>query len=610
METVTFYSYKGGVGRSLALANIALYLSRFGFNVCLMDLDLEAPGLHYKFHVKTSDIKKGLLDLIYSYAHDEGTSFSMEELSIKIPNAPGAGGEIRLLPAGNILSPRYWDKLSLLDWRDLLYRSEGIPFFLNLKEEIRSALKPDFLLIDSRTGVTESSGLCTALLPDKVVCILVNNQENREGARQVLKAIRSAERPPGQKQIDLVLALARIPFSSDEEGKVIENDIVADIRDFLNESSEDLMSQLDIQDICVLYSDRALELLEGLRLDKKELDMEMPLLRGYLKLFSAIVPDEIISTKLDDILSEIISDRNMLKTPNLAQRNLEAFAGLYKYPKSFERLIEFYLLRNVERDKTLKVFHDLWKTFGFASPEILRGYVRLFMKGSLGEPEKEITKTITVPSKLYFNLELVEGARRIGIANDSDVAIRLAEAYERYGRAEDSEALYQYLIDEAEDEKGKKEIISKLLNKFVDRSSYEKAAALIDEYTDIIDNDMPLRITKIKFKLQMGEKETVTEMFDDNGATESYFFSSEPVLCYRMLQILELEERADNLLKTALNNAVLNSNKGLEELSGIGSVFYALGKRDDFVEEVRARFPQPGLGITQMLGNLERRRKE
>ncbi|MCJ7630864.1 AAA family ATPase, partial [Candidatus Bathyarchaeota archaeon] len=49
METITFYSYKGGVGRTLALANVAMYLTRFGQKVCIMDFDLEAPGLHYKF---------------------------------------------------------------------------------------------------------------------------------------------------------------------------------------------------------------------------------------------------------------------------------------------------------------------------------------------------------------------------------------------------------------------------------------------------------------------------------------------------------------------------------------------------------------------------------
>src|SRR5882724_3937262 len=46
---ITFYSYKGGVGRTFALANIAVLLARRGKRVLLMDWDLEAPGLHRYF---------------------------------------------------------------------------------------------------------------------------------------------------------------------------------------------------------------------------------------------------------------------------------------------------------------------------------------------------------------------------------------------------------------------------------------------------------------------------------------------------------------------------------------------------------------------------------
>ena len=51
MRTITFYSYKGGVGRSLLVANAARYLSTLGKKVFALDLDLEAPGLHYKFEL-------------------------------------------------------------------------------------------------------------------------------------------------------------------------------------------------------------------------------------------------------------------------------------------------------------------------------------------------------------------------------------------------------------------------------------------------------------------------------------------------------------------------------------------------------------------------------
>ena len=44
-QIITFYSYKGGVGRTLALANMATQMVRWGRRVLLVDFDLEAPGL-------------------------------------------------------------------------------------------------------------------------------------------------------------------------------------------------------------------------------------------------------------------------------------------------------------------------------------------------------------------------------------------------------------------------------------------------------------------------------------------------------------------------------------------------------------------------------------
>ena len=46
MNVVTFYSYKGGVGRTNALANVGYKLALEGQRVLLVDFDLEAPSLN------------------------------------------------------------------------------------------------------------------------------------------------------------------------------------------------------------------------------------------------------------------------------------------------------------------------------------------------------------------------------------------------------------------------------------------------------------------------------------------------------------------------------------------------------------------------------------
>ncbi len=67
-DIVTFYSYKGGVGRTMALANVAALLARWGYKVLAVDWDLEAPGLEQFFagHLNRDELhrREGVIDLL------------------------------------------------------------------------------------------------------------------------------------------------------------------------------------------------------------------------------------------------------------------------------------------------------------------------------------------------------------------------------------------------------------------------------------------------------------------------------------------------------------------------------------------------------------------
>jgi AAA domain len=68
---VTFYSYKGGTGRTMLLSNVAWILASAGKRVLAIDWDLEAPGLHQYFHPFLIDPRleatSGLIDMILDY---------------------------------------------------------------------------------------------------------------------------------------------------------------------------------------------------------------------------------------------------------------------------------------------------------------------------------------------------------------------------------------------------------------------------------------------------------------------------------------------------------------------------------------------------------------
>jgi MinD-like ATPase involved in chromosome partitioning or flagellar assembly len=73
---ITFYSYKDGVGRTLALANVAAALAGWGYRVLCVDWDMEAPGLSYYFRSWTDASSFGLVELIEEITACEPPTYS------------------------------------------------------------------------------------------------------------------------------------------------------------------------------------------------------------------------------------------------------------------------------------------------------------------------------------------------------------------------------------------------------------------------------------------------------------------------------------------------------------------------------------------------------
>ncbi len=180
-SVVTFYSYKGGVGRTLALANIGALLSRWGYKVLCVDWDLEAPGLHLYFKSAMPTQKNpGLTELLQ--AHVDGQRPSWRDYLTTVA-LPAAAQPLSLMTAG-VQDPSYVQRMQALDWKRL-YEEHDLGNFL---EELRNQWKQnfDFIFIDSRTGITDAGGICTVQLPDLLVLLFTANDQSLYGALDVV----------------------------------------------------------------------------------------------------------------------------------------------------------------------------------------------------------------------------------------------------------------------------------------------------------------------------------------------------------------------------------------------------------------------------------------
>ena len=185
---VTFYSYKGGVGRSMALANVAYELAKKSMKVLIVDWDLEAPGLEKYFsNFKISSSPDGLLQLLLEFQKDHQPNYRDFLSSIYI----NADTHIDLLQSGRDSEPnKYSFDLEAFDWNDFFKLNKG---GIHLEMLRKQWLKDyDIVLIDSRTGLSDSSGICTIMMPDILVPMFTANYQSLFGIRDTVKYIQNA----------------------------------------------------------------------------------------------------------------------------------------------------------------------------------------------------------------------------------------------------------------------------------------------------------------------------------------------------------------------------------------------------------------------------------
>jgi hypothetical protein len=121
-----------------------------------------------------------------------------------------------VMPAGR-RDANYQTALANIDWKKLYTKEEGFLLFEDAKAQWEQEFKPDYVLIDSRTGHTDVEGICTRQLPDSVVLMFMPNEQNLAGLEGVTRAIRSEATEGLRKIIHLYFVASNVPNLDDEE---------------------------------------------------------------------------------------------------------------------------------------------------------------------------------------------------------------------------------------------------------------------------------------------------------------------------------------------------------------------------------------------------------
>ena len=193
---ITFYSYKGGVGRTMAVANAACQMAnKHGKDVICVDWDLEAPGLHQYFNYSDEELadRPGLLDYLMDFALQvkRGAEGRVPELNdyiqdLKPEHQEGIKfGSVRFIHCGRT-DADYMTRVEQFDWDEFYADLDGYRIIETLKKQLREAA--NVTLIDARAGQADVGVVPTIQVPDALVILFASNRQNLIGMEKMARS--------------------------------------------------------------------------------------------------------------------------------------------------------------------------------------------------------------------------------------------------------------------------------------------------------------------------------------------------------------------------------------------------------------------------------------
>jgi hypothetical protein len=195
----------------MALANVAWILASAGYKVMALDWDLEAPGLHRYFHPFLLDpelsASEGVIDIVTEFATGAMSKQGSADPNWFLPFADvtrhaqslrwpffAKPGRLDYIPAGR-QDAGYPVRVNSFNWKRFYEELGGGVFLEAFKQSLRAEY--DFTLIDSRTGVSDTSGICTVQMPDDLVVCFTMNSQSIQGAGAVARSAFEQRSKPG-----------------------------------------------------------------------------------------------------------------------------------------------------------------------------------------------------------------------------------------------------------------------------------------------------------------------------------------------------------------------------------------------------------------------------
>ena len=164
-QVISIHSFRGGTGKSNTTANLAAMLASDGRRVCVIDTDIQSPGIHVIFGLEGENVTSSLNDFLWNGRAIEAVAIDVTPHAVEEKS-----GKIYLVPSS--IKPGEISRV-MREGYDARQLTQGL-------KELLTKLKLDYLLIDTHPGLGQET-LLSLVISNTLIIVLRPDQQDYEG---------------------------------------------------------------------------------------------------------------------------------------------------------------------------------------------------------------------------------------------------------------------------------------------------------------------------------------------------------------------------------------------------------------------------------------------
>lgn len=217
-KIISIHSFRGGTGKSNTSANLSALMAADGLRVCVVDTDIQSPGIHVLLGLQEEDMKLTLNDYLWGRCDIKDAAYD-----VTANVGEGIKGKLFLVPSS----------IKVSDIARILREHYDVGLLNDGFQRLIEALNLDVLVVDTHPGLNDETLLSIAI-SDSLAIIMRPDQQDFQGTSVTVEVARKLDVPR------MVLIVNKTPtiFDMDQVRRRVEQTYNCEVAAVLPHSDE------------------------------------------------------------------------------------------------------------------------------------------------------------------------------------------------------------------------------------------------------------------------------------------------------------------------------------------------------------------------------------